>query len=380
VADSPPGGGEKTEAPTPKKLEDSAKKGDVLQSKELGAAMVVMSGALMFVIVGGSLMNAVQEMVGTGLAIAPEQLLEFNYGDRTTSMMTILALPYIGFLFVTMAAAVGTPILLGSLGFRISAMKPKPDKLNPVSGLKRMFGPKGLIELGKSLAKIILLGAIGLSLIASFLPDMFDLGNQSIVHAADRFGVLFQIIFFSVSLGLFVIAGIDVPVQLMQRDKRLRMTKQEVKEENKELEGSPEAKAAQRTRQQQILSQSARKALDEATVMLTNPTHFSIVLRYRPGVDLAPLVLARGRGEVARAMRELADEKSVPMLQYPELTRAIYYTTPVGGRIDERLYLAVATILAFIFRLDADMAREIDRPEIVMPDDLHFDSEGAKIG
>ncbi len=376
MSDGPPGGGEKTEAPTPKRLRDSAKKGDVLQSKELGGAMVVVAGATGFVMLGGFLLDALIQMVTSGLTIEPGDIEYFNPGERTYRHLGRIILPFLGLFGMTMAAAIATPLLLGSMGFRWTAMKPKGEKLNPLNGLKRMFGTRGLIELVKALAKVILLGLIGLCLVYANLPNMFALGGQDMRSAIGEFGDLFVMILMVMAAGFLMIAGIDVPAQMFQRSKRLRMTRQEVKDEQKDIEGPPELKAALRKKQQETLSRSARKAVEEATVVLNNPTHFSVVLRYRPGMDAVPVVLARGRGATALAIRELAEEKAVPMLRYPMLTRAIYFTTPVGGVIDERLYVAVATVLAFLFRLDAKIAEELERPHIDLPEELRFDSDG----
>ncbi len=376
MPDGPQGGGEKTEAPTPKRLQDSAKKGDVLQSKELSGAMVVMAGAIGFAALGNALLDALAQMVTSGLTIEPVDIEHFNPGERTFRHLGKIILPFLGLFGIAMIAAIATPLVLGSMGFRWTAMKPKGEKLNPLNGLKRMFGTRGLIELAKSLAKVILLGCIGLWLVWENLPYMFALGGLHMHSAIGEFGDLFVIIIMVMAVGFFVIAGIDVPAQMFQRNKRLKMTKQEVKDEHKDVEGSPELKAAVRKKQQESLSRSARKAIEDATVVLNNPTHFSVVLRYRPGMDAVPIVLARGKGATADAIRQLAEEKNVPMLQYPMLTRAIYFTTPVGGLIDERLYVAVATVLAFLFRLDAQIADEIDRPHIDLPEDLRFDSDG----
>lgn len=376
MAEEPPGGGEKTEAPTPKRLQDSAKKGDVLQSKELSGAMVVVAGAMGFAMIGGLLLDALAQMVTSGLTIERSDIEHFNPGERTYRHLGKIVLPFLGLFGMTILAAIATPILLGSLGFRWSAMKPKGDKLNPINGLKRMFGTRGLIELAKSLAKVVLLGFIGLWLVYANLPYMFALGGQDTRSAVGQFGDLFIMIIMAMAVGFFVIAGIDVPAQMYQRGKKLRMTKQEVKDEHKDIEGSPELKSAMRRKQQETLSRSARKAMEDATVVLNNPTHFSVVLRYRPGMDAVPVVLARGRGEAADAIRQLAEERAVPMLQYPVLTRAIYFTTPVGGVVDERLYVAVATVLAFLFRLDAQIADQLERPHVDLPEELRFDSDG----
>ena len=378
MADSPSGGGEKTEAASPKRLQDSAKKGDVLQSRELSAALVMLAGTLAFGFLGSIMVDALSNMLTSGLQFQSNDIETFDPAQTSLHLVGMILLPFAGLIALTIIAAIGMPLLLGSLGFRLSAINVKPEKLNPMKGLKRIFGTQGLVELFKSLAKVLLLGAIAVWVISSSLPQIFAFGRLDIKSAIYGYGNLFLIISMATTFGFFLIAGIDVPSQILQRSKRLKMTKQEVKDEHKEVEGSPEAKAALRQRQYETLSRSARKALDEATLVLNNPTHFSIVLRYRPGSDAVPVVLARGRGATALAIRELAEEKSVPMLQYPELTRAIYFTTPDGGAIDERLYVAVATVLAFLFRLDAQLAEEIERPYIEVPNDMRFDADGQR--
>jgi flagellar biosynthetic protein FlhB len=163
-------------------------------------------------------------------------------------------------------------------------------------------------------------------------------------------------------------------MQYFQRTRRLRMSREQVKEEMRQSEGAPELKAQLRARQQAILSQSARKAMTEANVVLNNPSHFSVALRYRPGADAAPVVVARGRDEVALAMRELASEREVPMLDYPVLTRALYFTTRAGQAIPEDLYQAVAIILAFVFRLDRELGEQKQPPVVDVPHSKRFDT------
>jgi flagellar biosynthetic protein FlhB len=154
------------------------------------------------------------------------------------------------------------------------------------------------------------------------------------------------------------------------------MSKQEIKDEHKQSEGSPELKGHIRQKQREIAKGSARKAVSEATVILTNPTHFAVALRYNQGSDAAPIVLARGRGVTAEAIRELAGELDVPMLSYPELTRAIYYTTRAGQFVREDLYLAVATVLAFVFNLDAARSAGHQQPRVTVPPEARFDADG----
>lgn len=379
MAQESPGGGEKTEKPTAKRLSEAADKGDILQSRELATAMVVMAGIACLAITGPSFMSALRQMLIDGLRLDMGDIDSFEPGQRALHLIGVVAPPVAIILIATLAAAIAAPAMLGSLGFRPGAFAPKPAKLNPAAGLKRIFGPNGLIELVKSLAKVGLIGTIGFYLVWGQLPTISAIGKTGIAPAMAQLGSIFTLVALVMAGSLFLIAGIDVPAQIIQRTRRLNMTKQEIKEEHKQTEGSPEAKGAMRQRQMAAASGSVRKAVEEASVILTNPTHFAIALRYQPGRDAAPIVLARGADEIAAVMRAAAVEKSVPMLQYPELTRAIYYTSRTGEMIDERLFVAVATILAFVFRLESRMASEMDRPHIDLPPAMRFDADGQNI-
>jgi flagellar biosynthetic protein FlhB len=358
--------GEKTEKPTAKKLQDAAKKGDILQSRELGTALVVMAGIGCLAITGPSLVEALRKMLVEALRFRREDIVDFSP-------------PVAGVMLATFIAAIAAPALLGSLGFRPGAFAPKPEKLNPLSGIKRIFGMQGLIELVKSIAKVGLLGSIGVWLIWDRLAEIAGLGKTGIAPAIADVGNIFIFTCLVMAGGLFLIAGIDVPAQMMQRAKRLGMSKQEVKDEHKESEGSPELKGHIRRRQFEVLSGSARKAVAEASVVITNPTHFAVALRYRPGQDAAPVVVARGCDAIAASIRELADTNGVTVLQYPDLARAIYFTSRAGQVVNEGLYMAVATILAFVFRVENRMAGEMDRPFITVPEELRFDADGQKL-
>ncbi|MFD1106777.1 EscU/YscU/HrcU family type III secretion system export apparatus switch protein [Sphingobium olei] len=372
-------GGEKTEKPTAKKLQDAAKKGDILQSRELGTALVVMAGIGCMAVIGPSLIEALSAMLVEGLRFKREDIVDFSPARRGAELLTGIVLPVAGVMLATFLAAVAAPALLGSLGFRPGAFAPKPEKLNPAAGLKRIFGMQGLIELMKSIAKVLLLGSIGVWIIWDRLAEISGLGKAGVSNAIADVGDIFIFTCLVMAGGLFLIAGIDVPAQIMQRAKRLGMTKQEVKDEHKESEGSPELKGHIRRRQFEVLSGSTRKAVQDASVILTNPTHFAVALRYKPGVDAAPVVVARGNDAIAGAIRELGDASGVPVLQYPELARAIYFTSRAGQIVNEGLYMAVATVLAFVFRVENRMASEMDRPFITVPEDLRFDADGRKV-
>lgn len=367
---------QQTEAPTEKRKRDAAEKGDVLQSRELGTALVLIAGAAWMALAGPWFVGSMQSMLADGLSFDASDVRDFAPADAAVRLLTAVVLPLVALFTATLIAAVASAAMLGSLGFRSGAFAPKFSKLNPISGLSRIFGAQGLVELAKSLAKVVLLGVVGYKLLVDQLDLTMGLAATDPAAGLRAFGDRFLYDLIVMVLALAAIAGLDIPAQFLQRLARLRMSKQELKEEHKQTEGSPELKGAIRRRQHEMARQSARGALREATVVLTNPTHFAVALRYRPGMDAVPVVVARGRGVTAQAIRELAGESSVPVLSYPQLTRAIYYTTRTGHAIREDLYVAVATILAFVFNLDAALARGAGPPEIEVPPQARFDESG----
>ena len=373
-------GGEKTEAATPKRRREAAEKGDVLQSKELGAALVMVTGAAWIALGGPLLVEALAGLVRSSLRFDRADIADFRPGSAIFAQLGHVVAP-LGILFAfTLVAAIGTPALLGAFGFRWGAIAFKGERINPLAGLKRIFGVQGLIELLKSLAKIAVMGAIAWWLLSTRMAGLTTIGRGGIEAAMVEVGHSFVFAVLVMALGFVVIAGIDVPAQIIRRQSRLRMTKQEVKEEHKQTEGSPELKGEVRRRQMEAARRSARSAVAEASVVLTNPTHFAVALRYRPGEDAAPIVVARGRGATADAIRSLATEAKVPMLSYPQLTRALYFTTRAGQMIREDLYMAVATVLAFVFNIDRAMAEGVPQPAVDVPTAARFDEHGRAEG
>jgi flagellar biosynthetic protein FlhB len=369
---------QKTELPTPKKLADSAREGDVLQSRELATALMMLVAAGWLVAAGGWFMRTAGELVSRGLTLDRGDVTDFAPGEALLRNGAEVLLPLASLFAAALLAAFAAPALLGSIGWRGKALAFKGNRMNPLSGLKRMFGLQGATELAKALAKVLLLGAIGYWFVAKNLPTILHLASSDLHSAIGLAGQAVGQAVLTMAGGLVVIALIDVPVQWLQRRKRLMMSKQEIKEEMRQSDGAPELKQAQRQRAHEMLSGSARKAVSEATVILTNPTHFSVALRYRPGIDAAPVVVARGRGEVALAIRELARGTDVPILEYPQLARAIYFTARPGRVIPGELFVAVATILAFVFRLERAVAEGLAQPDIEVPATHRFDADGRK--
>ncbi|ALC14034.1 flagellar type III secretion system protein FlhB [Sphingopyxis sp. 113P3] len=369
---------QKTEKPTPKKRADAAREGDVLMSRELATALMMLAGAGWLFAAGGWLVQSAGDLLRRGLTLGPDDVAHFAPGEALLRNGAEILLPLASLFALALLAGIAGPAMLGSLGWRGKALAFKGNRINPLNGIKRIFGMQGLIELLKSIAKVLLLGSIGYWLVARSLPAVMTMASADLNAGIGLAGRAIGQAMLALAGGLVVIALIDVPAQLFQRNKRLMMTKQEVKEEMRQSEGAPELKQAQRQRAQEILSGSARKAVSEATVILTNPTHFSVALRYRPGIDAAPVVVARGRGDVALAIRELARSADVPLLEYPQLTRAIYFTARAGRMIPQELFVAVATVLAFVFQLERAAAEGRAQPVVDVPASHRFDPDGRR--
>jgi flagellar biosynthesis protein FlhB len=367
---------QKTEAPTAKRRTDAARDGDVLQSKELGTAFVMLAGAMWCVAIGPRFLDSCMNMLKQALSLSVADVRHFDPASATMALLPAMLFPMFSLFGFAIFGAVAAPAALGALGFRGDAMAFKGSRINPAAGLKRIFGLQGPMELGKALIKATLLGTIGYWIIARDMRMIRGLSSSDLAAALTTVGHSVTWALVALSCGLLLIAGADVPMQMFRRNARLRMTKQEIKEEMRQSEGAPELKNTQRQRAREIMSGSARKAVSEATVILTNPTHFAVALRYRPGYDAAPMVMARGRGEVAIAIRLLAKESGVPTLEYPQLARAIYFTARAGHAVAEDLYIAVATILAFVFNLEKAMAQGVRQPNVTVPDAKRFDEHG----
>ena len=367
--------GEKTHAPTPKRLRDAAAKGDVLRSRDLATAATVLAGAGWLVLAGPWMLDALGQAARSGLTWDRAAIDDFNPA-RAMLPVLIAVLPPI----VVLGGVVLVASLLAQLGVSgegrwiTGNLAPKGSRLNPLSGLKRMFGAAGWIELAKALAKVALLGTIAWVWGRAHLADLGDWGRAGLSgQLASGWAALVSLLF-ALGGGLVVIALIDFPVQWLRRNLRLMMSHQEMRDEHKESEGSPERKAAQRRRQREFAMGGVAHAMREAQFVLTNPSHFAVAMAYDPAIAAAPVVLAKGRGDKALAMRELAAELSLPCLEYPALARSVYFTTRERQVIREELYAAVAGVLAFVLSLKR--GERPPRPAIEVPVALRFDTEG----
>jgi flagellar biosynthesis protein FlhB len=369
---------QQTEAPSQKRKMDAIKDGDILSSKELATFVMMAAAALWLFVAGAWFFGAAKALVRSGLSLDLSDPDRFEPLGRLVDPLGQIILPFCALLLLTIVAALAAQAVLGSLGMHSKLMAFKASRIDPLAGIKRIFGVQGLIELIKATAKVVALGYAAYRVVEGKVANMPGLSATHPDAAAIIMGDGLIMTIVVLTIGLALIAGIDMPVQWLRRNQRLRMTKQQVKEESRQNDGAPELKQAIRARQQEILMSSARKGMADANVVLTNPVHFAVALRYRPGLDAAPVVVARGRGDVAQAIKTLAKEKQVPVLEYPQLARAIYFTTRTGRAVSEDLYIAVAAILAFVFRLDNAMADEMAKPAIDVPPAKRFDPDGRR--
>ena len=366
--------GEKSFAPSAKRKQDAAKKGDVLRSKELGTAVGVLAGALWLRYFGSWLMDSMEEIARTGFTFRRSDINDFDPGRVMVDAVMGVVVPITALGVVVMALTVASQLLFGDGRFMIGNLALKGSRMDPVKGLGRIFGTTGLIELGKSLLKLGLLGGLAWWWGSGKLDDILGLGRGVLKGQLAAAWLALTGMLMILAAGLGLIAAIDLPIQWFRRAGRLKMTLQEVRDESKDSEGSPEKRSAIRQRQRQIASGGVAKAMGEAQFVLTNPTHFSVAMKYDPAIASAPIVIAKGRGEKALAMRELAAELKVPTLEFPALARSVYFTTRENQMIRAELYSAVASVLAFVLSLKR--GESPDRPRIELPAAMQFDSEG----
>jgi flagellar biosynthetic protein FlhB len=370
--------GEKTEAPTQKRKREAADDGTLLKSREFATALVVLAGCGWMALFGPSLLHACQSLMAASFQFDAGDIVDFE-PFRPLAQAGWKLLPSLAALMgIMLLAAIASQAGLSGIRFNGKLLMPKASRIDPAAGLKHIVGAQGWIELAKSLLKVALLGAIGGYMLWKVSHQSIGLAGTDVHQAVALLGDNLIGILFAMAGGLVVIAGIDLPVQIVRLLAQLRMSKQEIKDEHKETEGSPEVKAQQRQRQRAMARRSVRKAVESAHVVLTNPTHFAVALRYDRGQDKVPVVVAKGRGATALAIRDVAGEAEVPVLEYPALARALYFTTRENQEIRDDLYLAIATVLAFVFNLNQRAGGS--PPPIEVPETALFDENGVKQG
>ncbi|NOQ81654.1 MAG: flagellar biosynthesis protein FlhB [Methylophaga sp.] len=370
---------DKTEQPSAKRLNDAREKGQVPRSKEFTTVLVLIASAVAMMFLGDRMIRSVAQVMEKSFSFTRKEIFDpaALIHHMFYSIETI-AFDLGSFLAVTVLAALIAPASIGGWNFSVQAMNVKLDKLDPLKGLKRILGPQGLIELIKALAKFILIGFISTFIIWSLRDQLLTLGKQEVEVAMSALGGLVLWVFFAISSSLILIALIDVPFQHWNHIRQLKMTKQEVKDESKESDGNPELKGRIRRMQVELSQQRMMQDVPQADVIITNPTHYAVALRYDQSGTGAPVVVAKGADLIAQQIRLVGDANEVATLSAPPLTRAIYFSTEIGDEIPSGLYIAVAQVLAFVFQLRRYNNRGGNKPHIntedlPIPDELKRD-------
>lgn len=375
-------GQEKTEEPTQRKLEEAAKEGKVLTSKEMFVFSTTAVG-LIFLMTGGFVIPDILKIWGSLFQF--DKLGEIqNFGmARIKYSFSLLILTTLIVGIPMIIVVIATQATVGGLNFSMLACNFKPSKINPISGMKKIISVKGLVELGKSILKVVSLFGIAAFVIFYHLPLITNIQSATLGNVLKELVSVFPVLIGSMLIALLVIAAIDFAWQKHSHTKSLKMTLKEVKDESKQTEGSPEVKAKIRRMQLQKSAESSRQreALDDvasATTVITNPTHFAVALKYDAGDFGAPTVVAMGKGVMAKQIIERANSAKVRIVRIPVLARALYFTSDIGMEIAEELYNAVAAILAYVYRIDrGEMVAE---PDIELPSEMRFDEHGRREG
>ena len=343
---------ERTEQATPKRLEEARRRGQLPRSHDLTAAAVVLLGGAGLHFMGHHIGGALYELMQHSLSLPREQALDETLLVPSLASDARWALyacaPLLG---LTLLGALLAPLVLGGWNLSFGVLVPDFTRLSPLAGLRRMFSLRGLVELAKAFAKFSLIATIAVLFLWSRHQTLLALGSEplatAIVHAATLTGDALL----ALAGALALIAAVDVPWQLWQYSQQMRMSRQEIREELKESEGSPEMKGRVRKAQQDIMKRRMMQEVPKADVVVTNPTHFAVALRYDETRMRAPVVVAKGADEVAERIRAVAREHEVPLLEAPPLARALHRAVPLGGEIPGSLYVAVAQVLTYVYQL-----------------------------
>ncbi|BAU58836.1 flagellar biosynthesis protein FlhB [Halorhodospira halochloris] len=377
-------GQEKTEEPTPKRREESRKKGQVPRSRELTTMLILLIAALAMLFLGGWMGNRLTSLLEWSFTFDrshifdPDIVIQRLHEAIGHGLITVIP-----FIAVMLAAALLAPTALGGWSFSFHPMAPKPEKLSPIKGFQRMFGTKAAVELGKALGKVLVIGGTAVGLFYLFFDNFHTMSRQPLEPAMAEGVRLFYIFFFLLALSMLVVVAIDIPYQIYDHTQKIRMTRQEVKDEHKQTEGKPEVKQRIRDQQREMANRRMMEQVPNADVVITNPAHFAVALQYDQQQMRAPKVVAKGTDLVASRIRSIAEENGILIFQSPPLARALYYSTELEQEIPAELYMAVAQVLAYVYQFQAAQRRGWERPERPdpeVPEGFDVDSDDAGYG
>ncbi len=343
---------EKSEQPSQRRLDQAREKGQVARSHELSTFSLLMAGGVSLWLMGGHLNAQMVNLLQDGMTISPDlvfrpELLIPHLYDLSVRVLMIFA-PVLALMLLT---ALVSPLFLNGWLFSTEALIPQFSRMNPITGIGRMFSTNALVELAKAFGKAIVVGGIAAWVMWRHLGDALQLATLSISSAISEMGYLVGGSFLAIVGGMVLIVAIDVPFQLYTHNKKMMMTKEEVRQEHKETEGNPQIKMRIRSMQREAARRRMMSAIPTADVVVTNPTHYAVALKYSDRGMRAPEVVAKGSDLLAQRIREIAQESGVPILEAPPLARALHKHTDIGESIPEALYTAVAEVLAYVYQL-----------------------------
>jgi flagellar biosynthesis protein FlhB len=355
---------ERSEKPTAKRLEEARKEGRVPRSVELNAAAVLLVGAGGLHFLGGSIGGGLFDLMKASLSIAPAEAIDPGLALSAARAemargLTVCA-PILG---LTLIAALVAPLAVGGWNLSFEALAPDFTRLDPIAGFGRFLSARGAVELGKAFAKFLVVATVAVAVLHAQYPQLLALGTAPLHAAITQAAILASNALLSVSGGLVLIAAVDVPWQLYQYTKNLNMSREEIRQELKESEGAPEVRMRIRRTQREIAKRRMMHEVPKADVVVVNPTHFAVALRYDERRMRAPLVVAKGMDLVAARIREIATAHAVPIFEAPPLARALHQSVEIGGEIPATLYAAVAQVLTYIYQLKAARTSGARPPE-----------------
>ncbi|OEE61038.1 flagellar biosynthesis protein FlhB [Enterovibrio norvegicus] len=345
-------GQERTEDATPRRREQAREKGQVPRSRELASVAVLVIGAIALMWFGESVGEALMETMRKFFTLSREEIFDVTLLGRIIyGAIFHVTWPLAQVLLMLFVAGLIGASALGGVSFSWEAARPKLSKMSPLQGIKRMFGMQSMVELLKSILKVALVAGVAFYLMWSSIGDFYQLNVEmfptNLYHALD---ILLNFVLL-ICCSLLVVVAIDVPFQIWQHNDQLKMTKQEIKDEYKDTEGKPEVKGRIRMLQREMAQRRMMAEVPSADVVITNPEHYSVALRYDSKIDRAPVVVAKGSDFMAIKIREVAAQHDISIVPAPPLARAVYYSTELEDQIPDGLFAAVAQLLAYVFQL-----------------------------
>ena len=370
--------GEKTEEPTAKKLTDARKKGQIARSKDLGTMFVLVGSAFAMMVMGDALVDALSTIMKRMFSLSRRETMDVNaLMGVVTSASSAIFFPMMAIFVIIMVAAFIGNTMLGGMAFSWEAMAPKASRLSPFEGFKRMFGVQAGVEFLKSVMKFLVVVTVAYLLLSGLFEQILGLSLEAIPLNFEHAVTMLLWMFLTLALSIGIIVVIDAPYQIWNHTRQLKMTKQEVKDEFKNTEGNPEIKGRIKQTQYEMSQRRMMSEVPNSDVVITNPTHYSVALKYDSDAGGAPILVAKGLDEMAMHIRTIAKENGVEIVQSAALARSLYYTSEVNQDIPEELYAAVAQVLAFIFQLNEHRKGKANRPTPIaktlpIPDDFKY--------